>query len=49
MIVCVCQYIYKALFQEGKNHDVTLVIFGKEWNLHKIYLCQVWLCMSNYS
>uniref|UniRef100_A0A0P6FPD4 Germ cell-less protein 1 n=1 Tax=Daphnia magna TaxID=35525 RepID=A0A0P6FPD4_9CRUS len=40
MIVCVCQYIYKALFQEGKNHDVTLVIFGKEWNLHKIYLCQ---------
>ncbi|XP_057371757.1 protein germ cell-less-like isoform X1 [Daphnia carinata] len=34
------QYIYKALFQEGKNHDVTLVIFEKEWNLHKIYLCQ---------
>ncbi|XP_046457414.1 protein germ cell-less-like [Daphnia pulex] len=34
------QYIYKALFQEGKNHDITLIILGEEWKLHKIYLCQ---------
>jgi len=34
------QYIYRALFQEGQNHDVTLVALGKEWKLHKVYLCQ---------
>lgn len=34
------QYIYRALFQEGQNSDVTLIALGKEWKLHKVYLCQ---------
>ena len=35
------QYVYRALFQEGQNNDVTLIALGKEWKLHKVYLCQV--------
>ncbi|KAL0270006.1 UNVERIFIED_CONTAM: hypothetical protein PYX00_007557 [Menopon gallinae] len=34
------QYIYQALFKEGSDSDITLVALGKEWKLHKIYLCQ---------
>lgn len=34
------QYIYQALFQEGKNSDITVCALGKEFYLHKIYLCQ---------
>ncbi|XP_022255891.1 germ cell-less protein-like 1 isoform X1 [Limulus polyphemus] len=34
------QYIYKTLFQEGLNSDVTIMALGREWKLHKVYLCQ---------
>ena len=42
------QYIYRALFQEGQNNDVTLIALGKEWKLHKVYLCQVSLTIVKY-
>ena len=35
------QYIYDTLFINGENSDVKIVAFGKEWRMHKIYLCQV--------
>lgn len=34
------QYIYQALFQEGKTSDITVEALGEEFHLHKIYLCQ---------
>lgn len=34
------QYIYKTLFEEGCASDVTVVALGREWHLHKVYLCQ---------
>lgn len=34
------QYIYQALFKEGRNSDITLLALGKLWKLHRIYLCQ---------
>lgn len=34
------QYIYQALFKEGKNSDITVNALGEEFLLHKIYLCQ---------
>lgn len=34
------QYIYQALFEEGRNSDVTVCALGEEYHLHKIYLCQ---------
>ncbi|KAL7637917.1 UNVERIFIED_CONTAM: hypothetical protein RMT77_011530 [Armadillidium vulgare] len=34
------QYIYKTLFEEGKESDVTVSALGKLWHLHKVYLCQ---------
>lgn len=34
------QYIYQALFKEGKNSDVTVEALGEKFLLHKIYLCQ---------
>jgi BTB/POZ domain-containing protein 13 len=34
------QYIYRALFKEGNNSDVTIIALGKSWKLHKVYLCQ---------
>ncbi|GAB6024233.1 hypothetical protein CHUAL_008928 [Chamberlinius hualienensis] len=34
------QYIYKTLFVDGKNSDVTIVALNVEWRLHKVYLCQ---------
>ncbi|CAH0547623.1 unnamed protein product [Brassicogethes aeneus] len=33
-------YIYQALFEEGKNSDVTVCALGEEFHLHRIYLCQ---------
>ncbi|XP_064603119.1 germ cell-less protein-like 1 [Liolophura sinensis] len=34
------KYIYQTLFLEGQGSDVTIVALGKEWHLHKVYLCQ---------
>ncbi|KAH8277607.1 hypothetical protein KR018_001958 [Drosophila ironensis] len=34
------QYIYKALFKEQKNSDVTVMALDKVWQLHKVYLSQ---------
>ncbi|XP_022920674.1 protein germ cell-less [Onthophagus taurus] len=34
------QYIYQALFKEGKNSDVKVSALGVDFMLHKIYLCQ---------
>lgn len=34
------EYIYQALFLEGKNSDVTVCALGEEFYLHKVYLCQ---------
>ncbi|XP_016988519.1 protein germ cell-less-like [Drosophila rhopaloa] len=34
------QYIYKTLFKEEKNSDVTVMALGKVWHLHKVYLSQ---------
>lgn len=34
------QYIYQALFKEGKNSDITVEALEHEFNLHKVYLCQ---------
>ncbi|KAG9488901.1 hypothetical protein GDO78_005091, partial [Eleutherodactylus coqui] len=35
------KYIYQTLFLNGENSDIKICALGKEWNLHKIYLCQV--------
>nr|XP_054773140.1 germ cell-less protein-like 1 [Lytechinus pictus] len=34
------KYIYNALFVNGENSDITIHALGKDWPLHKIYLCQ---------
>jgi len=34
------EYIYKTLFLNGENSDVTIKALEQEWHLHKIYLCQ---------
>lgn len=34
------KYIYQTLFLNGENSDIKICALGKEWNLHKIYLCQ---------
>lgn len=34
------QYIYQALFKEGKNSDITVEALEHCFNLHKVYLCQ---------
>lgn len=39
-MISTTQYIYHALFEEGKNSDVTVCALGEEFYLHKIYLCQ---------
>ncbi|EFA01245.1 protein germ cell-less [Tribolium castaneum] len=39
-LVSTAQYIYQALFEEGKNSDITVCALGEEFYLHKIYLCQ---------
>lgn len=35
------KYIYQTLFLNGENSDIKICALGEEWNLHKIYLCQV--------
>uniref|UniRef100_T1IXQ7 BTB domain-containing protein n=1 Tax=Strigamia maritima TaxID=126957 RepID=T1IXQ7_STRMM len=42
-------YIYKALYQEGQNSDVTIIALNKEWKLHKVYLCQSHYFASMFS
>ncbi|KAL1517798.1 hypothetical protein ABEB36_001522 [Hypothenemus hampei] len=37
---CTENYIYKALFLEGQNSDVTVCALGKEHHLHRVYLYQ---------
>lgn len=34
------QYIYKTLFQEERDSDVSIVALDKVWHLHKVYLSQ---------
>lgn len=35
------QYIYKTLFEEEKASDITVIMLGKVWRLHKVYISQV--------
>lgn len=39
-LVTTAQYVYQALYKEGKNSDVTVRALGEDFHLHKIYLCQ---------
>ncbi|KAL1139368.1 hypothetical protein AAG570_006352 [Ranatra chinensis] len=39
-LICTAHYIYKALFVEGKDSDVTVNMLNKDWKLHKVYLRQ---------
>lgn len=34
------EYIYDTLYVNGEKSDVKICALGKEWKLHKIYLCQ---------
>ncbi|XP_064636179.1 germ cell-less protein-like 1 [Lineus longissimus] len=34
------KYIYETLFVNGENSDITIVALGREWKLHKVYVCQ---------
>lgn len=42
-------YIYETLFKRGVNSDITITALGKEWKLHKIYLCQSGYFSSMFS
>lgn len=39
-LLTTAQYIYKTLFQEEKGSDVTVLMLGKAWRLHKVYITQ---------
>ncbi|XP_015606242.1 protein germ cell-less isoform X2 [Cephus cinctus] len=39
-LLTTAQYIYKTLFQEEKGSDVTVLMLGKAWRLHKVYISQ---------
>ncbi|KAK9506782.1 hypothetical protein O3M35_008655 [Rhynocoris fuscipes] len=39
-LLCTTHYIYKALYVEGKDSDITVEILNKNWKLHKVYLRQ---------
>nr|XP_006819928.1 PREDICTED: germ cell-less protein-like 1-like [Saccoglossus kowalevskii] len=43
------KYIYETLFVSGQNSDVTIQALGKEWHLHKVYLCQSGYFSSMFS
>ncbi|XP_014219919.1 protein germ cell-less isoform X2 [Copidosoma floridanum] len=34
------EYIYKTLFLEEKGSDITVLMLGKAWKLHKVYISQ---------
>lgn len=40
-LLTTAQYIYKTLFQEEKGSDITVLMLGKAWRLHKVYISQV--------
>lgn len=40
-LLTTAQYIYKTLFQEEKGSDITVLILGRAWRLHKVYISQV--------
>lgn len=40
-LMTTAQYIYKTLFQEEKGSDITVLMLGKAWRLHKVYISQV--------
>lgn len=46
---CTADYIYQALFVEGKDSDVTVNILDHPWKLHKIYLRQSQYFSSMFS
>ncbi|OXU32077.1 hypothetical protein TSAR_004851 [Trichomalopsis sarcophagae] len=39
-LMTTAQYIYKTLFEEEKASDITVVMLGKAWRLHKVYISQ---------
>ncbi|KAG5887937.1 hypothetical protein JTB14_003032 [Gonioctena quinquepunctata] len=39
-LISTANYIYQALFVEGKNSDVTVCALDREFHLHRVYLCQ---------
>ncbi|KAG5336386.1 GCL protein, partial [Acromyrmex charruanus] len=39
-LLTTAQYIYKTLFQEEKGSDITVLILGRAWRLHKVYISQ---------
>ncbi|KYQ52306.1 Protein germ cell-less [Trachymyrmex zeteki] len=39
-LLTTAQYIYKTLFQEEKGSDITVLILGCAWRLHKVYISQ---------
>ncbi|XP_013388946.1 germ cell-less protein-like 1 [Lingula anatina] len=43
------KYIYQTLFLNGENSDVTIIAMGREWPLHKVYLCQCGYFASMFS
>ena len=42
-------YIFDTLFINGKNSDVTIIAFEKEWRLHRVYLSQATYFASMFS
>ena len=41
--------VYKTLFLRGEGSDVQIRALGKEWNLHKVYLCRSGYFASMFS
>ncbi|KAL2734384.1 protein germ cell-less [Vespula squamosa] len=39
-LLTTAQYIYKTLFQEEKGSDITVLMLGRAWRLHKVYISQ---------
>ncbi|XP_024886625.1 protein germ cell-less-like [Temnothorax curvispinosus] len=39
-LLTTAQYIYKTLYQEEKGSDITVLILGRAWRLHKVYISQ---------
>lgn len=35
-----CDYIYQTLFLDGEGSDVTIHALGRDWRLHRVYMCQ---------
>ncbi|XP_014233447.1 protein germ cell-less isoform X1 [Trichogramma pretiosum] len=39
-LLTTAQYIYRTLFLEEKGSDITVLMLGKAWKLHKVYISQ---------